>query len=208
VPRPSPAARWALTPPFHPCPWPKPRRRSVLCAPVRRLGPTCEVGLLRLAVSQHPARWSPDLPPGHMVPRRSSNPLPARWYPDLPHPADAHAPAPNEVERPRTQSSEIEKMPRPAGLGNEATSRRAPGCTGDPTPILAPDRPKTTGAPGRTRTRNLRFTKPLLYQLSYRGKICHYRDFSRDKRLSSNLLHPGQMTASGTRRPVAREIAR
>lgn len=26
-----------------------------------------------------------------------------------------------------------------------------------------------TGAPGRDRTRDLRFTKPLLYQLSYKG---------------------------------------
>jgi hypothetical protein len=26
------------------------------------------------------------------------------------------------------------------------------------------------GAPGRSRTRDLRFTKPLLYQLSYKGK--------------------------------------
>ena len=28
------------------------------------------------------------------------------------------------------------------------------------------------GAPGRNRTRDLRFTKPLLYQLSYRGIRC------------------------------------
>ena len=28
---------------------------------------------------------------------------------------------------------------------------------------------KTNGATGRTRTDDLRFTKPLLYQLSYRG---------------------------------------
>ena len=35
-------------------------RRFVFCATFRRLGP---FGLLRLAVSQHPAQWSPDLPP-------------------------------------------------------------------------------------------------------------------------------------------------
>ncbi len=27
------------------------------------------------------------------------------------------------------------------------------------------------GAPGRDRTRDLRFTKPLLYQLSYKGNV-------------------------------------
>ena len=31
------------------------------------------------------------------------------------------------------------------------------------------DGPSGTGAPGRNRTADLRFTKPLLYQLSYKG---------------------------------------
>jgi hypothetical protein len=30
------------------------------------------------------------------------------------------------------------------------------------------------GAPGRSRTRDLRFTKPLLYQLSYKGVLENY----------------------------------
>ena len=45
----------------------------------------------------------------------------------------------------------------------------------NPGSSLAPERAKTLmakvrdGAPGRIRTRDLRFTKPLLYQLSYKG---------------------------------------
>ncbi len=31
---------------------------------------------------------------------------------------------------------------------------------------------ETIGAPDRNRTRDLRFTKPLLYQLSYKGINC------------------------------------
>ena len=33
------------------------------------------------------------------------------------------------------------------------------------------------GAPDRNRTRDLRFTKPLLYQLSYKGKLFTSRAF-------------------------------
>src|SRR5882757_6354433 len=44
------ARRWALTPPFHPCP----NGRSVFCATFR--------GSLRAAVNGHPALWSPDFP--------------------------------------------------------------------------------------------------------------------------------------------------
>src|SRR5689334_4320309 len=41
VPPTLPPTRWALTPPFHPCP-PVARGRSVLCGPVRRLSaPRC-----------------------------------------------------------------------------------------------------------------------------------------------------------------------
>ena len=71
-PAPSPAPRWALTlrlaagpppPPFHPC----------LCAPGGReaarpaiggvFSVALSVGSPPLAVSQHPALWSPDFPP-------------------------------------------------------------------------------------------------------------------------------------------------
>src|ERR1700728_1884852 len=45
------ARRWALTPPFHPCP----DGRFVFCATFR--------GSLRAAVNGHPALWSPDFPP-------------------------------------------------------------------------------------------------------------------------------------------------
>lgn len=69
LPRLSPAARWALTPPFHPCPGrPSPARAvCFLChcpSPSAAVWETHKHALSRLAVSQHPARWSPDFPPG------------------------------------------------------------------------------------------------------------------------------------------------
>ena len=69
LPRLSPAARWALTPPFHPCLAACAAGRYVFCATVRRFGgadgtPSHFCPVWRLAVSQHPARWSPDFPPG------------------------------------------------------------------------------------------------------------------------------------------------
>lgn len=76
LPRPSPAARWALTPPFHPYPNPfglrpavrvfgpssrpgKQAGRSVLCATF----PGCAFEAHPVAVSNPPALWSPDFPP-------------------------------------------------------------------------------------------------------------------------------------------------
>ena len=64
--RPSRPGRWcALTAPFHPC----------LCPPQRAIGGLLSVALSfgspRLAVSQHPALWSPDLP---QRPVRSTGP--------------------------------------------------------------------------------------------------------------------------------------
>lgn len=96
LPRLSPAARWAFTPPFHPyldqlapagavcflchCPspsaavWGKPHQHA----------------LSRLAVSQHPARWSPDFPPRFasaiIRPAPGSNVPPARIRHMLPPP--------------------------------------------------------------------------------------------------------------------------
>ena len=60
-------------------------RRSVLCATFRRLG---SFDLLRLAVDQHPARWSPDLP----LEARSPSDRPAHSRADLTL-RDAAAPA-------------------------------------------------------------------------------------------------------------------
>src|SRR5271169_5842623 len=59
----SPARRWALTPPFHPCPF----GRSIFCATFR--------GSLRAAVNGHPALWSPDFP--LRIAKRSSSALSA-----------------------------------------------------------------------------------------------------------------------------------
>lgn len=70
LPRLSPAARWALTPPFHPCPRGRGPPGGLFSVPLS-VAFGGEVGrcptfaaLWRLAVSQHPAQWSPDLPPG------------------------------------------------------------------------------------------------------------------------------------------------
>lgn len=70
LPRLSPAARWALTPPFHPYPMGRGPPGGTFSVPLS-VAFGGEVGrcptfaaLWRLAVSQHPAQWSPDLPPG------------------------------------------------------------------------------------------------------------------------------------------------
>lgn len=57
-----------------------PLGRCAFCSTFRRLGPC---GLLRLAVSQHPALWSPDLPPAPALSprcRRPPDPLRLRFY--------------------------------------------------------------------------------------------------------------------------------
>ncbi len=53
-----------------------------------------------------------------------------------------------------------------------------------------------TGADGRDRTDDLRFTKPLLYQLSYIGEICapHYATFSRSRKQIGTTTHPSRGT--------------
>ena len=59
---------------------PAPLGRCAFCSTFRRLGPC---GLLRLAVSQHPALWSPDLPPATALARRgqrSPDPLHCAFY--------------------------------------------------------------------------------------------------------------------------------
>jgi len=48
-----------------------PLGRCAFCSTFRRPGPR---GLLRLAVSQHPALWSPDLPPAPALSRRDQRP--------------------------------------------------------------------------------------------------------------------------------------
>lgn len=58
----------------------QPLGRCAFCSTFRRPGPR---GLLRLAVSQHPALWSPDLPPATAPARRnrrSSDPLRCAFY--------------------------------------------------------------------------------------------------------------------------------
>ena len=58
----------------------RPLGRCAFCSTFRRLGPR---GLLRLAVSQHPALWSPDLPPATALARRgqrSPDPLHCAFY--------------------------------------------------------------------------------------------------------------------------------
>lgn len=69
LPRLSPAARWALTPPFHPCPPGRSPPGGLFSVPLsvalgRKWDGVPLSALWRLAVSQHPAQWSPDLPPG------------------------------------------------------------------------------------------------------------------------------------------------
>lgn len=58
----------------------QPLGRCAFCSTFRRPGPR---GLLRLAVSQHPALWSPDLPPASVrshLRRRPSDPLHGGFY--------------------------------------------------------------------------------------------------------------------------------
>lgn len=52
-----------------------------------------------------------------------------------------------------------------------------------------------TGANGRNRTDDLRFTKPLLYQLSYVGEICvrHYATFAPPRKQIGAAM-PSSMT--------------
>jgi len=76
--RPGRPGRWcALTAPFHPC----------LCTASRAIGGLFSVALScgspRLAVSQHPALWSPDLPQPAATPKR---------HPGRGHPADSPSP--------------------------------------------------------------------------------------------------------------------
>ena len=68
--------RWcALTAPFHPCLIPPPERQAI--GGLLSVALSCESP--RLAVSQHPALWSPDLPqPGHPANRTSEPRLPSR----------------------------------------------------------------------------------------------------------------------------------
>ena len=53
----SPELRWALTPPFHHCLFP--RKRAIGCI----FSVALSVGSLRLGVTQRPALWSSDFPP-------------------------------------------------------------------------------------------------------------------------------------------------
>ncbi len=76
--RPGHPGRWcALAAPFHPC----------LCTACRAIGGLFSVALScgspRLAVSQHPALWSPDLPQPAAAPKR---------HPGRGHPADSPSP--------------------------------------------------------------------------------------------------------------------
>jgi hypothetical protein len=76
--RPGHPGRWcALAAPFHPC----------LCTACRAIGGLFSVALScgspRLAVSQHPALWSPDLPQPSAAPKR---------HPGRGHPADSPSP--------------------------------------------------------------------------------------------------------------------
>ncbi len=68
--------RWcALTAPFHPCLILPPERQAI--GGLLSVALSCESP--RLAVSQHPALWSPDLPqPGHPANRTSEPRLPSR----------------------------------------------------------------------------------------------------------------------------------
>ena len=54
-----PGCWWSLTPPFHPYLCPTPNRGQVIGG---LFSVALSFGSLRLAVSQHPALWSPDLP--------------------------------------------------------------------------------------------------------------------------------------------------
>ena len=63
----SPNTRWALTPPFHPCP-------QCFSTPVGGLfSVALSVGFPRLGVTQHFALWSSDFP--HLMKARPSGPL-------------------------------------------------------------------------------------------------------------------------------------
>src|SRR3989449_3243968 len=95
VPRPLPAARWALTPPFHPYPWIK--GRSVFCGPIRRLAAprrylaVCPTELGLSSMRQSSRRTATITPYRHPVPKL---PAPEGWGQ-----ASAHEPARSEERR-------------------------------------------------------------------------------------------------------------
>src|SRR6058998_2471969 len=73
VPRPLPAARWALTPPFHPCPWIKGGLFSVaLSVALRRPGVTWQSALRSSDFPQHARLAGAPRPPRPTVSRRVS----------------------------------------------------------------------------------------------------------------------------------------
>jgi hypothetical protein len=101
--RPGRPGRWcALTAPFHPC----------LCTASRAIGGLFSVALScgspRLAVSQHPALWSPDLPQPAATPKRR----PGRGHPaDSPSPLSlSHDPAQLSPSRSRRLSGRVSRQ--------------------------------------------------------------------------------------------------
>src|SRR4029077_10665643 len=91
LPRPLPAARWALTPPFHPCPWIKGGLFSVALS----------VAFRRPGVTWQSALWSSDFPRN-----RPTLPRPATTPPhQTPVKTQANGPAlPTGIREPATPS--------------------------------------------------------------------------------------------------------
>src|SRR4051812_41152890 len=65
----SPGVRWSLTPPFHPY---RPRCRSSAAGGLFSVA--LSRGSPRVAVNDHPALWSPDVPRRRGLPRRRDRP--------------------------------------------------------------------------------------------------------------------------------------
>src|SRR5262245_62526311 len=76
VPRASPSSRWALTPPFHPCPI-RPLSRAAVGG---LLSVALSLGLRPVGVTHHPALRSPDFP-RRSLPAAALSARTRSWYP-------------------------------------------------------------------------------------------------------------------------------
>ncbi len=82
---------------------------------------------------------------------------------------------------PSVTGTEPERV-RMRATGTDAARAEAPRNPRPKPRQLARDSMESEKATGRTRTANLRFTKPLLYQLSYSGKTSPVSDCQADRR--------------------------
>ena len=136
VPPPLPEARWALTPPFHPCPTGRPGGRSVLCGafPEACGEPPAPPGVTRHRFPVEPGLSSP-AGAGAAIPP----PAPVDWG-AAPHVSSA-PPLPRQPDRNRTQSGSR----RPAASGQRpAASGQRPAASGQ-RPAASGQRPAASG---------------------------------------------------------------